>query len=969
LIQPRHTRLLKVRTLQQFRRVITSSALEGGFDLVRATGVIVPTRSAAAELRRSLERAALRGGGAIVLPDLLTRDEWYARMRASLPDPPRLLSALERQVIMAAAAEEAVRGGMEPPFRLRPGLTAEMLAFYDELRRRDQTVSRFEALLTDRLAPSVEDRGAERMLQQTQFLAAAFRAYEDRVRESGGADEHALRARLLSDAGARPVRRLIVTVGDRGCDPPGLWIADFDLMARLPLVASIDIVATMTMLDAGWYERLRDAMPGIEEVEPDAGEAAPEPVLLVPPRDQDRLHFVVRDREDELAAIARRLKASRRGEGGIDLDRHAVVFRRPLPYLYLARTVFADAGIPCQASDALPLAAEPYAAAVDLVIAAVTSGFTRASIVALLRSPFFSFSADDLPPGSIRELDRRLSEAGYLGDLEAFRGMLEDVPDDSAARPAARAAERLAERLARFVPARRASEYLRDLWSLLVEIERPRRLAHRSERDDRARGAILDAAAALATAHAAHHDPETTFAECATRLHRWIETQTFRPRTGSGGVHLVDADAAPFGDYDVIHIVGLIERDWPEPASGNVFYAPRLLAALGWTAEPDRIAAARAAFRDLLRLPHRAVTCSSMTLEDEAIVESSPFLDELAASGLARVHDMPARSRIFVHEALASAPVVPDVVEGPGAAWLALRQSRGVSAAERFKGVARGHSPGEHSVSSVERYLECPFKYFAIHVLGLEEDPEDEDVMSPRARGLFIHQVFQAFFAEWSQRGGAITADRLDEARALFSTVAERFLATLRPVEAALERTRLLGSPVAAGLADAVFRMEAERPAPVVERLLEFAVRGELDVEHDDVRARVRLRGVADRIDVLGDHTLRVFDYKTGRAPLARRALQLPLYSLCASRQLEARDGCEWRVAEAAYIAFGGPRTVVPMSGRGSNEDAMADARGRLGAAIVGIGRGEFFVQPLEPFRCTYCAYAGVCRKDYVGDE
>ena len=39
------------------------------------------------------------------------------------------------------------------------------------------------------------------MLQQTRFLAAAFRAYEQRAHEAEAVDEHALRSRLLVDAG------------------------------------------------------------------------------------------------------------------------------------------------------------------------------------------------------------------------------------------------------------------------------------------------------------------------------------------------------------------------------------------------------------------------------------------------------------------------------------------------------------------------------------------------------------------------------------------------------------------------------------------------------------------------------------------------------------------------------------------------------------------------------------------------
>ena len=36
---------------------------------------------------------------------------------------------------------------------------------------------------------------------------------------------------------------------------------------------------------------------------------------------------------------------------------------------------------------------------------------------------------------------------------------------------------------------------------------------------------------------------------------------------------------------------------------------------------------------------------------------------------------------------------------------------------------------------------------------------------------------------------------------------------------------------------------------------------------------------------------------------------------------------------------------------------------------LPAIERGEFPVDPDEPFLCTRCGYAGVCRKDYVGDE
>src|SRR4029077_5767323 len=91
--------------------------------------------------------------------------------------PPRRLTPLERDV-MAQAAARAAKGDIELSFQLRPGLVAEMLRFYDQLRRQSQQVRRFEELIDEALGSDDVDRAAQRMRIQTRFLAAAFRAYE-----------------------------------------------------------------------------------------------------------------------------------------------------------------------------------------------------------------------------------------------------------------------------------------------------------------------------------------------------------------------------------------------------------------------------------------------------------------------------------------------------------------------------------------------------------------------------------------------------------------------------------------------------------------------------------------------------------------------------------------------------------------------------------------------------------------------
>src|SRR5262249_31460975 len=142
------------------------------------------------------------------------------------------------------------------------------------------------------------------------------------------------------------------------------------------------------------------------------------PILVVPDSKEDGRPFVCRDREEELVEFARDVK-SRIGPAQ-PLDRLAIVFQRPLPYLYLARQVFEDAAIPYQAFDSLPLAGEPFAAVVDLVFGAIAADYTRAALVELLRSPHFRFEAAGraLTPEELHAFDRQLVARKYLGSVD-----------------------------------------------------------------------------------------------------------------------------------------------------------------------------------------------------------------------------------------------------------------------------------------------------------------------------------------------------------------------------------------------------------------------------------------------------------------------------------------------------------------------------------------------------------------------
>jgi len=970
VITPRTTRLLRAADLRAFHRAILSCIPDDPI-AARGCAVIVPTRTAGEELRQTIENLALTPGpsapgGVRVLPDVVTRDDFYAQLRERIDAAPPALAAFHREVLMRRAAHAARVAGVEPPFNLRPGLIGEILALYDELRRRHKSVADFERLMIGALAPSAEhDRGAARLLAQTRFLTSAFERFEAALAGVDGVDEHGIRALAL--VSPRPLyRRIVVTVADQPADRHGLWTTDFDLFARLPGLEAIDVVATDAVLEAGFHQRLHEnALPGIEDVRLE-DTPSPAPILVVPdvePGADIPRAFVLRDREEELADFARTLKTT-----GPDrlLGRTAIVFQRPLPYLYLARQVFGDAGIPYQALDSLPLAAEPFAAAVDLIFSAIAAEFTRGAMIELLRSPHFTFLAEGQPLTlqDLHALDRLLVEQKYLGGVER----LEALAQKGSA--SLRTAAEVARELAAAVAPDGAPDQIDGILAFIAAHERlPNDSDPWKARHLRARAAVLGALHMLREAHAAHDPSRLTMAELSGAVRRWIEAQTFSPRLGTSGVRLFDSRAAIYADVDEIRIVGLTEADWPERTPRSIFYPQSLLGQLGWPGEQDRFAAARAQFHDLLRLPRRRVSLSAFTLEDDAIVSPSPLLEEVDGAGLPierLVSPAGPPARVFLHEALSMDPVDTAYLGAVPAEWLALRASRTFTDT-RFRGTIGPREPAVYAVSRMERYLECPFKYFAANVLKLPEEKDEQAWLTPQERGQLVHEVFEAFFGEWQARGsGAITTDNLAQAMALFDEVAERHLAALPEGDRALERNFLLGSAAAAGFGERAFTFEIEDGVPVVERLLEYELEGEFAFAVAGETRRIRLRSKADRIDLLEDGSLRIVDYKIGRAPDRKRSLQLPIYGVCAQQALGGRHGRTWTVSRAGYIAFKEKAAFTPLQ---SLEKALTDGQSRMLAVVDGIERGEFPVQPDEPFMCNWCAYASVCRQDYVGDD
>ena len=985
-ITPRQTRLVRVPDLAAYQQAIAALALGGGVRDARVRAVIVPTGAAARQLRRTLE--ALARADAFVLPHLVTREGWFALMLDALEARPRLIDAIEREAMLYAAAVEARSAGVVPPFAIRAGIVAGMLRFYDELRRRDCDLIKFERRIQDELSKDAEDRGAQRVTKQTAFLAEAFKRYEQKLIASGMLDEHTLAARARAE-GPAPCSHVIVTVGDQTAESGGLWPSDYRLLAEAPGIERVDLIATDRVLAAGLFDELQKQLPGFDDVrfadaEGESGRAPLPRLLVPPPAPGDReapAVWTYRDREEELYAAVRGVRRLADPDGVLRA-RAGIVFQRPLPYLYLARRAFEGGRVPYLASDALPLAAEPYAAAVDLVLEFVWSNASRAATGALLRSPAFHFGdeAGRIGQADVTEFEQQVLALRVPGEPASY-AMIAASPAPNDKRQAKRHAR--ASRVARIASSAWASlaaladpsapigARMQSLAGFLEKHEAPPPSDEGTrERHLRARAAVLSAIRAIG--HAADkHGLTLSTDELTATIRRWIEEQTFAPRRGEGGVELLDATAARYGRFDHLRILGLVETDWPARPARNVFYGRYLLDKLDWPDEQKRLALAYAAFKDLVCLPQSTLALSGFHLDDDAIVGPSPYVDAANEAGLMREIDREHQAAAAMHfpwEALVARPAVTDALDAHAGSWAARRVERGELSGDRYRGQTGQFEPGAYSVSAVELYLRCPFRYFARYVLKLPEERDDEPGMTPQERGQFLHEVVHQFYKSWdTDPGGPITHENLEFALARFGDVADAALASLPPADRAQERTLLLGSAASPGLAERLLYFEIQLPGRAARRILEERAKGDFEFTAESGTRRITLDAVADRIDVLEDRGIRVIDYKLNTLPDKAIALQLPVYGLCQAKTLGAEGG-ERTLAAAAYFSFNHRKDPRVYQGADIDE-LLRDGQERLLNAVAAIERGEFPARPREERDCNWCAYPSVCRKEYAGDE
>ena len=286
------------------------------------------------------------------------------------------------------------------------------------------------------------------------------------------------------------------------------------------------------------------------------------------------------------------------------------------------------------------------------------------------------------------------------------------------------------------------------------------------------------------------------------------------------------------------------------------------------------------------------------------------------------------------------------------------------------------------SASQLNELGQCPFRFFARRLLGLEELKEPEEGYDQLQLGLIYHDILERTYGAVQREGLAIVPENLPRALELLESAAADVFARapetfgFRPSavwqyeQASILRRvrRLVEQDFTEDGGKTLRQLTGGQPRIPYELETPFGMGGAEPVVIDGPAGKLHVRGRIDRLDRAGDAII-VIDYKSGGNQfkpedlLEGRSLQMLVYIQAAERLL-AQRGERAQVAGGAYWHISTRKTsgeVVAQS------EVLDTARDNLHYRVERARAGEFVVMPSKPMaggKCafTYCDFRTMCR-------
>lgn len=243
------------------------------------------------------------------------------------------------------------------------------------------------------------------------------------------------------------------------------------------------------------------------------------------------------------------------------------------------------------------------------------------------------------------------------------------------------------------------------------------------------------------------------------------------------------------------------------------------------------------------------------------------------------------------------------------------------------------------SPSRAADFTQCPLMYRYRAIDRLPEPPSAAATL-----GTLVHSVLEDLFG--------LPAEQRDEAAAIGMLVPRW--------EAMLEERPELGSLHQSDAAEAQWLGDARE---CVRTYFELENPARIEPDGREVLVEVQLedgplmRGIIDRVDVAGDGSIRIIDYKSGRSPMPQYSgaakFQMRFYALAVERLRERRPS----LMRLLYLRDG-----VHIDLRPTDEDMASvehEVRELWREITTAASKGEF--KPKKSKLCGWCSFQALC--------
>jgi hypothetical protein len=666
---------------------------------------------------------------------------------------------------------------------------------------------------------------------------------------------------------------------------------------------------------------------------------------------------------------------------GVEPGEIAVVFRDPARHLDVLEAAFAESEIDVAYDLLVPAPATGLGRVLGILDALFLGTGRRSDMLGFLRSPYSGVSPSRLDSLDLELRTRRESGgealvaavAGILGP-KAARTIV-DAHDVFTADLDSSAPAKWAALLGRMLAAAHGTGVVLGLPGLLD-------------------AGVMQAAVRAVTEMTSGGGERFTVREAVALI---AETKVATPVPADGLVRVVGADRVRGRRFRCVVLGGLTAGEFPSSAGEDVLSVPSVARQLEKAGVPPKtrvdVPAERLLFYQVAtRARERLVLCRQVADEEGGAVRPSVFVEELLDLyfGHEDPRDRtggPPRRVLTQEDAMVGglgptntrrslrASVISGGGEGPRLAHARYRARGGLRSECESVAAAMG-ARSVFSASEIERYLQCPYHWYAN---GLVQVAAIDAELDTGVAGRTAHAILERFYARFGEDGHArVTPENLDIAVSTHDEVAEAVVAEVVTVGLAEELTvrAVVGRTRQTVKSDAAF-LPGFRPLSC-----EWSFGFGDDPPHDF--GEFSLRGRIDRIDTDGGGLV-VIDYKSGSVAelgvpqFQRRGLvQLPLYAIVASDRLglSVSGGLYRTIGSSApprgfalepHLATQHLVSTDRLSDDGLAE-VLAGAVARAEAAVCGMRQGRIPAERAPGRKCpTYCPVLATCGGSEVG--